>query len=180
MENKWTSTPITTSEPTYFIRKLEKYLYISTIIYVWKGGLNMETIFFFSTDSRSSMPKDSSNDNQLYSIYQSKKSMINDYSLKVFNIFFPTLFSYSANFFWLTLCIPKKTWKKVVGFHLFKIDTKGATGIYPFLSPLFPHEKTMTFMQKKGQAKNIFCLQKHQHHKNLFWKAIPDHIKMCF
>ena len=111
--------------------------------------------FFFSTDSRSSMPKDSSNDNQLYSIYQSKKSMINDYSLKVFNIFFPTLFSYSANFFWLTLCIPKKTWKKVVGFHLFKID-KGGDRHISFLKPLFPHEKTMTFMQKKGQAKKIY------------------------
>ena len=114
--------------------------------------------FFFSTDSRSSMPKDSSNDNQLYSIYQSKKSMINDYSLKIFNIFFPTLFSYSANFFWLTLCIPKKTWKKVVvGFHLFKIDTKGATGIYPFLSPYFHMKRQWPLCRKKGRQKIYFA-----------------------
>ena len=134
-------------------------------------------LFFFSTDSRSSMPKDSSNDNQLYSIYQSKKSMINDYSLKVFNIFFPTLFSYSANFFWLTLCIPKKTWKKVVvGFHLFKIDTKGATGIYPFLSPYFHMKRQWPLCRKKGRQKKYILLAKASTSQNLFRKVIPDHI----
>ena len=134
--------------------------------------------FFFSTDSRSSMPKDSSNDNQLYSIYQSKKSMINDYSLKVFNIFFPTLFSYSANFFWLTLCIPKKTWKKVVGFHLFKID-KGGDRHISFLKPLISTWKDNDLYAEKRAGKKYILLAKASTSQNLLWKAIPDHIKMC-
>ena len=51
------------------------------------------SLFFFSTDSRYVMPKDSSNDNQLYQ----SKSMINDDSVEIFNIF--NTISCSENFF---------------------------------------------------------------------------------
>ena len=170
MENKWTSTPIPTSEPPYCIKNLEKNLHIIPQLcmfgdWTWK-------LFFSQQTLRSSVPKDSSNDNQLYTNPRRIWWMIVLWK-------YSTLFSYSANFFWLTLCIPKKTWKKVVGFHLFKID-KGGDRHISFLKPLISTWKDNDLYAEKRAGKKYILLAKASTSQNLFRKVIPDHITLSF
>ena len=143
-------------------------------MYVW--GLNMETIFFLNRLLGLPCQKI----HQMITNYIPIQEEYDEWLFfgNIQHFFFNPIFILSKLFL-IDFVHPKEDLKKSRLLHLFKID-KGGDRHISFLKPLISTWKDNDLYAEKRAGKKYILLANASTSQYLFWKAILEHIEMCF